>query len=36
MDELARTLAIDPVDLRLRNYTENDQKKDKPYSSPTA
>ena len=36
MDALARTLAIDPVDLRLRNYTETDQKKDKPYSSPTA
>lgn len=36
MDELARALAMDPVDLRLRNYTERDQKKDKPYSSPAA
>lgn len=36
MDELARTLGMDPVALRLRNYTESDQKKDKPYSSPTA
>jgi len=34
MDELARTLQIDPVELRLRNYTTMDQKKEKPYSSP--
>ncbi len=34
MDELARKLAIDPLVLRLHNYTERDQKKDKPYSSP--
>lgn len=37
MDELARALQIDPVQLRLRNYTETDQKKkNKPYSSPAA
>lgn len=36
MDELARALKLDPVALRLRNYTETDQKKDKPYSSPQA
>jgi xanthine dehydrogenase YagR molybdenum-binding subunit len=37
MDELARALQIDPIELRLRNYTETDQKKEnKPYSSPVA
>ncbi|MEZ4737484.1 MAG: xanthine dehydrogenase family protein molybdopterin-binding subunit [Caldilineaceae bacterium] len=36
MDELARNLELDPVDLRLHNYTKNDQKKEKPYSSPEA
>lgn len=36
MDELARALQMDPVALRLRNYTETDQKKEKPYSSPQA
>lgn len=34
MDELARELDIDPLQLRLRNYAEQDQKKEKPYSSP--
>ncbi len=36
MDELARTLGMDPLDLRLRNYTETDQTEDKPYSLPEA
>jgi xanthine dehydrogenase YagR molybdenum-binding subunit len=34
MDELARALDMDPLDLRLKNYTEDDQKENKPYSSP--
>jgi xanthine dehydrogenase YagR molybdenum-binding subunit len=34
MDELARALSIDPIELRLRNYTETDQMKGKPYTSP--
>jgi xanthine dehydrogenase YagR molybdenum-binding subunit len=34
MDELARTLNIDPLELRLKNYAEEDQKKELPYSSP--
>jgi xanthine dehydrogenase YagR molybdenum-binding subunit len=34
MDELARALALDPLDLRLRNYAAEDQKKGQPYSSP--
>jgi xanthine dehydrogenase YagR molybdenum-binding subunit len=34
MDELARALEIDPLALRLKNYAEDDQKNDKPYSSP--
>ncbi|MDY7226154.1 xanthine dehydrogenase family protein molybdopterin-binding subunit [Hyalangium rubrum] len=33
MDELAHQLRIDPLELRLRNYTERDQNKDKPFSS---
>jgi len=33
MDELAYTLAIDPLDLRLKNYTERDPGKDLPWSS---
>jgi xanthine dehydrogenase YagR molybdenum-binding subunit len=33
MDELAVTLGIDPVELRLRNYAERDQSEDKPFSS---
>ncbi len=36
MDELARALQLDPIELRLRNYTGDDQKKEKPYSSPAA
>jgi xanthine dehydrogenase YagR molybdenum-binding subunit len=34
MDELARALAMDPVELRLRNYTDQDQVEGKPYTSP--
>jgi len=33
MDELAWQLKLDPVDLRLRNYSESDQGKGRPYSS---
>lgn len=33
MDELACALAIDPVQLRVINYSERNQNKDKPYSS---
>jgi xanthine dehydrogenase YagR molybdenum-binding subunit len=32
MDELARQLAMDPLALRLRNYAERDQEKERPYS----
>ena len=34
MDELARKLNIDPVELRRRNYSEADQKTDKPFTMP--
>ncbi len=34
MDELARALGMDPLDLRLRNYTDSHQKRDLPYTSP--
>lgn len=34
IDELARKLELDPLELRRKNYTERDQKKDLPYSSP--
>jgi xanthine dehydrogenase YagR molybdenum-binding subunit len=34
MDELSRALQIDPIELRLRNYTETDQMRRKPYTSP--
>jgi xanthine dehydrogenase YagR molybdenum-binding subunit len=34
MDELARALDMDPLALRLKNYSEIDQKTDRPYSSP--
>ncbi|MGE3595814.1 MAG: xanthine dehydrogenase family protein molybdopterin-binding subunit, partial [Dehalococcoidia bacterium] len=34
LDEVARALAIDPLELRLRNYTGEDQQKDLPYSTP--
>ncbi len=33
MDELAYKLRIDPIELRLRNYAEQDESKKKPYSS---
>ncbi|WP_224373033.1 xanthine dehydrogenase family protein molybdopterin-binding subunit [Hyalangium versicolor] len=33
MDELAHQLGMDPVALRLKNYTDRDQNKDKPFSS---
>jgi CO/xanthine dehydrogenase Mo-binding subunit len=36
LDELARALGMDPVELRLRNYSEIDQENGKPYSSPQA
>lgn len=34
IDELARALQIDPIELRLRNHVDHDQQEDKPYSSP--
>ncbi len=34
MDELARALQLDPIELRRRNYTEREQTEDKPYSLP--
>jgi xanthine dehydrogenase YagR molybdenum-binding subunit len=34
MDELARALAMDPLDLRLKNYAGGDQSKDRPYTTP--
>ncbi|MGQ0648559.1 MAG: xanthine dehydrogenase family protein molybdopterin-binding subunit [Gemmatimonadaceae bacterium] len=33
MDTLARELALDPLELRLRNFAERDQGKERPYSS---
>ena len=33
MDELAYATGIDPIELRLRNYTETDEAEDKPYTS---
>jgi xanthine dehydrogenase YagR molybdenum-binding subunit len=33
MDELAVTLRMDPIELRLRNYAERDDNEDKPFSS---
>ncbi len=33
MDELAVALKIDPLELRLKNYSDRDQNADKPYSS---
>lgn len=33
MDELAVALGLDPLELRLRSYSERDQNGDKPYSS---
>jgi CO/xanthine dehydrogenase Mo-binding subunit len=34
MDELAHKLGIDPLDLRLRNYAEHDQVRNRPYTTP--
>jgi xanthine dehydrogenase YagR molybdenum-binding subunit len=36
MDELARALQLDPVEVRRRNYAEEDQKRGKPYTIPQA
>ena len=36
MDELARKLDIDPIELRLRNYATEDQRKNKPYTNAAA
>jgi CO/xanthine dehydrogenase Mo-binding subunit len=33
MDVLARELGIDPLDLRMRNYAEGDQQKERPYTT---
>ena len=33
MDELAYAAGIDPLELRLKNYSERDQSEDKPYTS---
>jgi xanthine dehydrogenase YagR molybdenum-binding subunit len=33
MDELAYQLGVDPLELRLKNYSERDQNQDKPFSS---
>lgn len=33
MDELAYAVKIDPLELRLKNYAERDQNKNKPFSS---
>ncbi len=33
MDEMAHKLNIDPIEFRLRNYTETDPEKNRPYSS---
>lgn len=33
MDELSYKLNIDPLEFRLRNYSERDESKDKPFSS---
>ncbi|WP_373057639.1 xanthine dehydrogenase family protein molybdopterin-binding subunit [Zunongwangia sp. H14] len=35
MDELAYKLKMDPLELRLKNYTEEDKSKGKPFSSKT-
>jgi CO/xanthine dehydrogenase Mo-binding subunit len=34
LDETARALGIDPLEFRLRNYTGEDQLRDRPYSTP--
>ncbi|MFM9436735.1 xanthine dehydrogenase YagR molybdenum-binding subunit [Janthinobacterium sp. CG_23.3] len=33
IDELAHALDMDPLELRLKNYTERDQNRDQPFSS---
>jgi xanthine dehydrogenase YagR molybdenum-binding subunit len=33
MDELSYALGIDPLELRLKNYSELDQNQDKPFTS---
>ncbi|GAB3540220.1 xanthine dehydrogenase family protein molybdopterin-binding subunit [Pontibacter brevis] len=33
MDELAYALKMDPIEFRLKNYSEKDQNEDKPFSS---
>src|SRR5262249_20235101 len=34
MDDLARELGIDPIELRRKNYSEVDQQADQPYTAP--
>jgi CO/xanthine dehydrogenase Mo-binding subunit len=34
MDEVARALQLDPLGLRLRNYTHDDQLRERPYTVP--
>jgi xanthine dehydrogenase YagR molybdenum-binding subunit len=34
MDELARALDLDPIELRRRNHTGEDQRRGRPYTSP--
>jgi xanthine dehydrogenase YagR molybdenum-binding subunit len=34
MDELAQVLQLDPLELRLRNYADHDQRHGRPYTSP--
>jgi xanthine dehydrogenase YagR molybdenum-binding subunit len=36
MDELARALHMDPLELRRRNYANTDQKKGQPYTTPNS
>ena len=33
MDELAERVGVDPIELRLRNYSEKDEDENKPYTS---
>ncbi|MFO0575208.1 MAG: xanthine dehydrogenase family protein molybdopterin-binding subunit [Polyangia bacterium] len=33
LDELAYAVGVDPLELRIKNYTERDQDKDRPFSS---
>jgi len=33
MDEMAHSLNMDPIDFRVKNYTETDPEKNRPYSS---